>query len=373
MNKIIKLFLPLVLIALIINIAFVKCETTKITFSLEKIASIDTNGESIYVTAIGDTAFVLDTADYNPGGVVIIDITDPTNPVKLSSFYDGGVPHKIEVIGDYAFVADGSDGLEVLEISDLENPIKVDSYSVSYSASDFEIIDDILYLAAWSNGLVMLNISNPANIEYLGSYLPGSLNCIHVSIESDLMCATNHFNDYTSILLYDLSNPITPQLLSSIVDYEADFWDPVIYNEKLYTGNHGLGGGELRVYNVSNPSSASLISTYDKGGSIFSITFNGTTAFVSNYEKGTLILDISDPENILEIGRHDDGGNCKHVILHNDLVLSADRSDGLEILSYELTTKIVGLPVSISISIMVIIFSFLEVILKRQKQGVLNS
>jgi hypothetical protein len=47
-------------------------------------------------------------------GLEAIDVRDPTHPVKIGSFHDGGRPNGFQVVSDLIYMADGSDGLEII-------------------------------------------------------------------------------------------------------------------------------------------------------------------------------------------------------------------------------------------------------------------
>jgi len=141
-SRLITVISLVAIILISVNMQFVNSTQAGIFLEITKIGSIDTNGETINVFVKEGTAFVLDSNDYNPGGLVIIDISDPTNPVKLSSFYDGGNPLELVVKNDLVYLADGSDGIEVINISDLTNPVEIYQYPVSNYCSDVELVDD---------------------------------------------------------------------------------------------------------------------------------------------------------------------------------------------------------------------------------------
>lgn len=344
------------------NIVLVNSSTTKISFTIDEIGSIKTNGEAMNVVVEGDIAFVLDTTDNNPGGIIIIDVSDPNHPVKLSSFFDGGIAYEIAIKGDYAIVADGSDGIEILNISNLQNPSKIFQYSVNNFCSDVAIIDDLLFAANWDYGFEIFNISdisNPVKITHFASF---GLNCMQLDIEGDIAVVTNHQNDYTSIMTLNISNPYSPQLLDNYIRSQVDLWDPVIHENYIYVGNHGLNGGELQILEISDPTNITLIGTFDNGGSIHAVALNNSIAFLADYNDGIEVIDVSDPTNPIEIGGYFDGGHAKNVRVVNDLLFVADREDGLEILRVVLTTKTVN-----SYEITIVIISFSAIFLISQK------
>jgi len=41
-------------------------------------------------------------------------VRDPARPVRIGSFYDGGRPNGLQVVGDLVYIADGYDGLEII-------------------------------------------------------------------------------------------------------------------------------------------------------------------------------------------------------------------------------------------------------------------
>jgi len=78
----------------------------------EKVGQFDNNygGTAINSFVIDDIAYVANDEE----GLLILDVSDPTNPEFLSQCYDGsGWAWDIWVEGSYAYVADHLDGLEI--------------------------------------------------------------------------------------------------------------------------------------------------------------------------------------------------------------------------------------------------------------------
>ena len=295
------------------NLGFSSAVT--LSYSFEKISSINTNGETVNVIIEGDTAYALDSTDNNPGGLVIIDISDLYNPTKISSYYDGGNPYELILKDNCVLIADGADGLEIINVTYLENPIEIYQYPVNNYCTDIELVGDLLYVANWDLGLEIFNVSDLENPYKIKSYNSNYLNCLQITIEGNLAVVTDHRNDYTSLVLLNITNPTSPQYITQYVKTDADFWDPILHNNYLFVGNHAINGGEMQILNVTEPSDISLVSKYDQGGSIFSITFNDSIAFISNRNKGVEVVDVSDLLNPIRIGRFDDGGEAKKITI----------------------------------------------------------
>jgi hypothetical protein len=333
-----KLALVFLFVLIFITTPFVSCKTMEERMLLTEIGSIDTNGEAMNVVVRGNIAFVLDTADTNPGGLVIIDVSDPTNPVELSSLYDGGNAMELAIKDNLVFISDGTDGLETINISDLENPAEIYQYPVSTFSSDIDIVGDLLFAANWEMGFEIFNISNSLSPVKITQYNEYALNCIQFDIQDDIACITDHRNDYTGIRLLNISNPYLPELLDSYTPTNVDFWDPKIHGNNIYVGNHHEGGGELQILDITDTSSITYIEEFRDGGTIFSINFNDSLGFVADYEEGVEVINIANPSNPIEIGEYFDGGHAKNIAIKDDLIFVADLEDGLEILRTEITT-----------------------------------
>ncbi|MFW9889459.1 MAG: hypothetical protein ACFFER_14825, partial [Candidatus Thorarchaeota archaeon] len=63
---------------------------TESGLDVTEIGQIDTGGRTAHVKVVGDIAFVIDQNEPTPGGLVLINVSDPQNPELLASFYEGG-------------------------------------------------------------------------------------------------------------------------------------------------------------------------------------------------------------------------------------------------------------------------------------------
>lgn len=116
------------------------------------------------VVARDNTVFVAD----HEGGLVTVDVTDPTNPTILGKVVTGGQATGVDVDGNYAYVASGSAGLVVVDISDLANPTIVGSASMRGSAIRVAYSEGRVAVAAWNDARVY-DVSDPANPAFIGA------------------------------------------------------------------------------------------------------------------------------------------------------------------------------------------------------------
>jgi hypothetical protein len=98
-------------------------------------------------------------------GITLLDLTEPANPEVITRFTAGlttGV-HNVWIEGDYVYVAaDGpGGGLRVVDVSDPTRPSTVASYYAGSSIlHDVYVRDGLAFLSHWNAGLVILDVGN---------------------------------------------------------------------------------------------------------------------------------------------------------------------------------------------------------------------
>ena len=301
------------------------------SFNTYELGQINTGGEAFDVEIEGDIAYVVDTADNNPGGLVIINVSDPTHPYILGSYYESGMPYAVDVVGNIAFLANINVGLEVINISDPTNPVKIDQYIGSGAAFDVQVIGEIAYIVDWSRGLVLLDISDPSDVSEISRYsISGA--CPHVHVDNGIAYIIDHHSSYSGIRLINVNNPQSPSQVGYYAPSGIDFWNPFVHENTIYVANHGSNGGELHILNASIYSQISSLGVFDDGGAIGAAFTNSSIVYLADYQNGLIIVDLMDPSSPRVIGRHFDGGHAYDVVVVGDIAYVADREDGLEII-----------------------------------------
>jgi len=304
------------------------------SFNTAELGQINIGGEAFDVDIEGNLAFVVNTSDDGSGGLVIINISDPTHPIIVGSYHQSNSAFSVEVVGEFAYLANPNVGLEVLNVSDPTNPVKIEQYTGSGEIYDVQVIGEIAYITDWSNGLILLNISDPLHVSVISSYnTPGA--CLHVHVDNGIACIIDHYSSYSALRLVNVSNPQSLVPLSYHAPANVDFWNPFIYQNKIYTANHGTNGGDLRIFDISDPSVISPISTYDDGGFINSYFIESNLVYMADYENGLKVIDTTDITNPRLIARYFDGGHSIEVVVVGDIAYVADHADGLEIIKIQ--------------------------------------
>jgi hypothetical protein len=221
-------------------------------------------GNCIDVAVSGRYAYLIGSTDFR-----ILDVTSPTNPVTvghLSTLPVGTAG--VTVAGHYAYLTTSGNGGQsaICDVSDPTNPVIVGHLPVASSAA---VLDNYAYLATVypnDEGLGVYDISsptNPMNVAFVSTFLdtPTKVvilgNCVYV--------AAYGFGNQ-SFSIFDISTRTNPVSVSRNSSWSYDL---------VAAGNYVyLVGVPLEVFDVSNPTNASLV-TYvlltdngDDGGSI---------------------------------------------------------------------------------------------------------
>ena len=305
-------------------------------FIMTEIAQIDTGGLAFDIEVVENTAYIADGV----GGLVLIDVSDPNNPQKISSFNDavgelcivdslvyvadnndgleiidisnssnptevgsfndGGQALGVAVNGDYAFVADGQDGLEILDISNPSNPIEVAQYYIPGSSNNIILVDDLALVTECtivdgepqSSSLKILNISDIDNIVEIGSYIPANLNTIHFLDVSGNSVYLSVHGSQMSLRIMDFNSGKNPTEIGRYYCGSGGAPNKMsVINDLIYIACGNVG---LKVVDVSSLTHPVEIDTYYDGGHAYDVKVVGNFAYVADRTDGLEIIQISD-------------------------------------------------------------------------------
>ena len=123
----------------------------------------------------------------------------------------------------------------------------------------------------------------------------------------------------------------------------------VTYDEHYLITADETGGGHIKIWDISDYDNINLISEYmtHPDHSVHNVYIRPETNLVimSYYVDGTRVLDISDPENPVEVGYFDtsdwtglyDGNWGTYAYLPSGYIISSDRANGMFIFESPLT------------------------------------
>ncbi len=270
-----------------------------------EVSDVVVNGSSAYVTLAGAGMYV--SEDF-PGGLVIIDISNPAQP-KVKSFYDTDETClAVTVVNNYAYVA-GNGEIIVFNVSDPINPQKITSVNLGESAHGLFASGDYLYVAAQGAGFRIYSLSDPANPSLVGQY---GVWAEKVWVQDTLAFVSRQTS---GAMILSVSDPANPYRLSEIVsetltDY---FYGVTARGNYLFfsgTSSNGSGSPMLKIFDISDTKNPTLVGTfYDStamnGGNIGEriMLFNNYALMAVTYN--FRIFDISDPAHPIQTAQYD--------------------------------------------------------------------
>jgi hypothetical protein len=194
-------------------------------------------GESISSIAIsGDFVYLIDSGAKS--GMLSVDVSDPKNPFIVHKFTDmpGGWAFGITINAPYAYVitvpsgdyepdppTGSPGGVHVIDISDPSTPLLLGTFADETYARYPLVQDNTVYLTDTFNGLRIIDVSNPQSPTLIGSFYPG-LGAIDIEILGDTaLIATNSGPGY--IRAVDVSNDCHGCPADFFQDGTLDFFD----------------------------------------------------------------------------------------------------------------------------------------------------
>jgi len=149
------------------------------------VGSADAQSSAEGVQVSGNYAYVADGS----AGLQVIDITDPTNPAVVGSADTKGYARDVYVLGNYAYLANDMieyeseyGGLRIIDITDPTNPTVVGSADTSSYANGVHVSGNYAYVADTTSGLQVVDITDPTNPAVVGSAdTPGMTWDVYVS------------------------------------------------------------------------------------------------------------------------------------------------------------------------------------------------
>ncbi len=311
--------------------------------------SIQTLPWATDIAVRGTLIFVTSDASGMParGALEIIDVSDPDNPQRVSSYL--GNASGVAVSGYYAYVKDW-EGLKVIDISDTANPQLVGSYSAGSSGwpgSCLAVSGRYAYVVGSGGALEVIDISRLANPQRVGAHdTIGEAFAVVVAgnyaylAERPRRDGTNDVGCALEVI--DISNSTRPQRVGG---YDQLFTASALAVSGGYAyvcGREDLGGRDsLHVIDVSNPAAPKWVSRCESRGALYEVAIAGSHAYViemwwdpaAQQPRGQLtVIDVTNPANPQKVGSYSGAPYPYGMVVSGKYSYMAQGSAGLEVI-----------------------------------------
>jgi hypothetical protein len=271
-------------------------------------------------------------------GLQIIDISDPSNPKFKGSYKTHLHTWGITISDNYAYLVNccgamghryEPDGLLIIDISNPSNPQFKGSYKTPDGLFILAISGNYAYLASYISGLLQIvDISDPINPTFKGSYDMPSHTTIGMAISGNYAYIANKD---LGLRIIDVSDPSNPTLKGSY-DVPDEAWNIAVSGNYAYVIGADLN---LQIVDISDSANPTFKGSCDTPDSAGMMTISGNYAYVADgyLGSGLQVIDISDPSNPIFKGAYDTPGRGGGIAISGNYAYVADYGAGLQIIA----------------------------------------
>jgi hypothetical protein len=257
-------------------------------------------------------------------GLLVVDFSDPTRPVKVAEVPFMPVATSVDVNGGRAYASGTFSGIEVWDIADPRAPARlgrIDGVSrVAAFAGRF--------LIAAGAGIRIVDASDPTRPVTVG-FFEGSVSGAAASwphvYAVDL---------YGGITVLDLAAPTLPTVIASVPASQFERARAALKNIAL-AGRHAYvatGSGDLRIVDISDPSKPIEVGSFPLGVDGWGVAVEGAYAYVADGVAGLRVIDVSEPTAPFEVGSFDTPGDARAVAVKAGHAYVADGPAGVRVI-----------------------------------------
>jgi hypothetical protein len=238
--------------------------------------------------------------------------------------------------GDYVFLtASTSSGtrptLYSIDISDPYNPVIVDSYTTTDSLVSLAVVmETYLYAVGDSDELLVFDVSDPLNIQFISSISTGNKGLRVISDETEVYVGTQQ-----DIRIYDITTPSTPSLLSQYA-VGAEVNGLSLGGEYLYAATSD-DTQELLILSIADLENPSYAGEYDITGTqdAVGVHADGQVLYLGTRNNPSVKpefyqFDRTDPVSVVLKNEVDVGGGVREITTAGPYVYLATEASNLE-------------------------------------------
>lgn len=288
------------------------------------------NGGS-HVVVQGNLAYV---AAGMSRGIVIIDVSDPANPVAVGQYpgRTGVATGAVAVDGNYAYV--GLDGVHVVDVTDPANPVQLGVFDPDIPAHPADLIKsgDLVYIALSTFDTWVIDVSNPTSPTQVAKIETG------LGSASDLAIQDNHLyiaDRDAGLHILDISQTNNPveRTRYEIIGNASEL---VVRDDYAFVVELGEGVWVVDIADRANPQSLGF---FDIGGRPLAVTSSGNYLYIAGGNDGLFVIDISDPTNPTEVAHLPLSGSQWDVAVDGTFAYLANYDEGLHVVDISNPTE----------------------------------
>jgi hypothetical protein len=232
------------------------------------------------------------------GKLEIFDLSNPAGIELISSYSTIELPKAVVLKGDYAYVASYYADMDVVDISDPANPSHVEFLPNTHAAVDIVTIGDYLYVATGGKSIDVYSLADPAHPAFVRT--AAAIDNIYRIFDVGGYLYVSEQNKV--IVVNSLLNPAYPSPVYTLTPPDSG---SVTYRPAARRSGDVLvlvAYTDVLIYDVSDPRNPEYKSQLTVPNSISEAVNDGNRLYLSSWNSGAKIFDISDLNSPVELG-----------------------------------------------------------------------
>ncbi|HAB15933.1 MAG TPA: hypothetical protein DCE44_05730, partial [Verrucomicrobiales bacterium] len=229
-------------------------------------------------------------------GIGILDVRNPEKPIRLSSYrfpQNRADVVTLNVVGNRAFVGNGSYGFAVLNVEDPTRPVMISALDTSGLAAGIWLQDQWAYVADWASGLKVIDIANLSTPRLVGRYPAQDATVYYY----DLVGRGGYAyltREFSGLLTFDVRQPLAP---SSVQTNRGSIFGLELAGQTLFAADNATQAGAqqtrgIRLFDVSRPEAPQDIGRFAEWGRVDGIRLDGNRLLVTGDRFGIVDLEF---------------------------------------------------------------------------------
>lgn len=292
-----------------------------------EVTALEIGSTTWRVEIVGTLAYV--TA--RSSGLLVFDISDPTNPVTLGQ---AGYAYasSLSLLWDYAYGHNALEQFRILNIADPTDPYVVSTLDTEYYVNDIAARflmpaeEKVAFLAAGTSGLRIIDVLSETNPTEILHVDPGS-SVLGIDVvqtpdftETEAFLATE-----SGLKIYDFSTLLTPVLKA---DYPTSAgWVPQAMGNELFLSQRHNG---LEIIDITDTSNPLHVGEFKTGTNVRCLSVNGDYTYTGTEIGGVWIMDTSDLSNPVAISRFPSMSSAHYCELVGNLFYVVGTLNGIQ-------------------------------------------
>jgi len=252
-------------------------------------------------------------------GLRVIDVSQPRSPNARGRYTQAlCTADGLEVAGQWAYVAAGEGGLVLGNLSNPTQPILASPLPLPGWSSDIELHAGRAYVSAAYGGLQIVDVNDPTRPRLAGSWSPEGTVVLGMDVQAELGYIAA---DSEGLFLLSLASPSAPRVLGACELANGQARSVAVRAGLAYVA---AGSEGVQVIGVSDPSSPVRLGTGLPLPDAWGIVISGTCGYVAGGGAGVHCLDLSIPLGPTEAWRFA-SGYARSLAVFGNYVYSADQ------------------------------------------------